>query len=359
MREISEEIQKWSKAGKSIAIATIVKANGNPLRPLGSKMAVTTEGQIAGSVTGGCIEGAVYEEAQEVIRSGAPKLVHYGLTSNQTPWEIGLSCGSSLDVLIEPCHSLVWQQVEQPILDALQQKTLLACATLISGDGLGAKLLVWPDGRTQGSLGSQILDQAALEAVQAQLASQDASNAVLQIAGQEAEIFIDVFIPPARLIIIGAVHIAIPLVTLAKKLGYVTIVVDPRKAFATRERFPDADELILEWPSDALEKLKPDLGTAVAAVSHDEKFDNPALAIALKSPAKYVGVLGNRRKIPNRLDALRELGVSEEELQKLHAPIGLDLGSVQPEEIALSVLAEIVAVRHGRQTQNKISIKAS
>jgi xanthine dehydrogenase accessory factor len=165
---------------------------------------------------------------------------------------------------------------------------------------------------------------------------------------QPVEIFIDILTPPARLIIVGAVHIAIPMVTLAKTLGFTVLVVDPRKTFNTRERIPDADELIIAWPSDALEKLAPDQGTCIAVVSHDEKLDNPALAVALKSAAKYVGVLGTKRNIPKRLDALRELGVSEEQLKRLHAPIGLDLGSVQPEEIALSVLAEIVAVRHGR-----------
>lgn len=348
MREIAEEIKKWKGQGKPIATATIVRATGSPMRPLGSKMAVTPDQQIAGSVTGGCIEGAVYEEAQQVIRSGKPRIVRYGVASDQTPWEIGLSCGSSLDVLVESLQSPVWQEVYDPIKDALEQNQLLACATLISGDDPGAKLLVWPDGRTQGSLGSKALDEAALEAVRRQFVSQDATNVKLDTAGQETEIFIDVFVPPARLIIVGAVHIAIPMATLAKTLGFTTLVVDPRKTYITRERFPDAHELVLSWPSDALEKLKPDAGTFVAVVSHDDKLDNPALAVALKSPAKYVGVLGTKRNIPKRLDALRELGVSEEELKRLHAPIGLDIGSVQPEEIALSVLAEIIAVRHGR-----------
>lgn len=356
MREISEEIKKWKGQGKSVAVATIVKANGSPMRPLGSKMAVTPDQQIAGSVTGGCIEGAVYEEAQQVIRSGKPRIVRYGVASDQTPWEIGLSCGSSLDVLVESLQTPVWQDVYALIQDALDQNQLLACATLISGDDLGAKLLVWPDGRTQGSLGSTALDDAALAAVLHQFISQDATNLKLDIAGQEAEIFIDVFVPPARLIIVGAVHIAIPMATLAKTLGFTTLVVDPRKTYNTRERFPDADELVLEWPSDALEKLKPDTGTFVAVVSHDDKLDNPALAVALKSPAKYVGVLGTKRNIPKRLDALRELGVSEEDLKRLHAPIGLDIGSVQPEEIALSVLAEIIAVRHGRGEDRSKSV---
>ena len=348
MREISEEISRWKQQGKSVAVATIVKANGSPMRPLGSKMAVTPDQQIAGSVTGGCIEGAVYEESQEVIRTGKPKIVRYGVASDQTPWEIGLSCGSSLDVLIESLQTPVWQKVYPPIQECLQQNRLLVCATLISGDQKGAKLLVWPDGKTQGSLGSKVLDDAALEAVGRQFITLDATNTVLKVAGREEEIFIDVFVPPSRLIVVGAVHIAIPMVKLAKTLGFTSIVVDPRKTYNNRDRFPEADELIIEWPSDALEKLKPDQGSYIAVVSHDEKLDNPALAVALKSPAKYVGVLGTKRNIPKRLDVLRELGVSEEQLKNLHAPIGLDIGSVQPEEIALSVLGEMIAVRHGR-----------
>ncbi len=347
MREISEEIKKWSEQNKTMAVATVVKANGSPMRPLGSKMAVTNQQQIAGSVTGGCIEGAVYDEAQQVIRSGKPKIVRYGVASDQTPWEIGLSCGSSLDVLIEPLESTVWRQSLPIIQEFLEQNALLTVVTLLSGENMGAKLLIHGEDETTGSLGSSDLDQAALEAAKKQLISMDSTNIILPLADREEEIFIDILIPPARLVIVGAVHIAIPMVKLAKTLGMHTIVLDPRKTYANRERFPDADKIIIEWPADALEKLKPDQGTYVAVVSHDEKLDNPALAVALKSQAKYVGVLGNRRNIPKRLDILREMGVNEEQLKHLHAPIGLNLGAVQPEEIALSVIAQIVAVRHG------------
>jgi xanthine dehydrogenase accessory factor len=149
------------------------------------------------------------------------------------------------------------------------------------------------------------------------------------------------------MVVVGAVHIAIPLVTLAKAMGYHTIVIDPREAFATRERFPHVDELITEWPSTALEKLRPDEGTYIAVISHDEKLDNPALAVALASPARYVGVLGTRKKIPQRFAALRELGVTDEQLERLRAPIGIHLGAILPDEIALSILAEMVTARHG------------
>jgi xanthine dehydrogenase accessory factor len=354
MREIAEDIKKWKNQYKAVAIATIVKANGSPMRPIGSKMAVTTDQQITGSVTGGCIEGAVYEEAQEVLTSEKPKAVRYGVASDQTPWEIGLSCGSSLDIFIESLQSSAWQTHYSTLQKNLDENLLFATVTLLNGDGTGAKLLVWPDGRTQGSLGSPDLEAAALKAAMLQLNTRDPKAVKLS---EEVEAFIDVFLPPSRLVIVGAVHIAIPMVGLAKALGFRTLVVDPRKPYNNRERFPDADELILEWPSEAVEKLNPDQGTFIAVVSHDDKLDNPALAAALKSEAAYVGVLGTKRNVAKRLDALRELGVTEEQLARLHAPIGLDIGAVQPEEIALSVLAEIVAVHHGLERQGQIRQK--
>jgi xanthine dehydrogenase accessory factor len=355
MREIAEEIKKWKSQNKAVAIATIVKANGSPMRPIGSKMAVTTDQQITGSVTGGCIEGAVYEEAQEVITSGKPKMLRYGVISEERPWEIGLSCGSSLTVFVESLQTPEWQQSYAPIMDVLDKNELLACVTLLDGETAGSKLLVWPDGRTQGSLGSPELDKSGQAAALIQLNTRDPKAIKLS---EEVEAFIDIFIPPARLIIVGAGHIGIPLVGLAKVLGFHTIVLDPRKSYANRERFPDVDELILEWPSEAIEKLNPDQGTFIAVVSHDDKLDNPALAAALKSKAAYVGVLGTKRNVPKRLDALRELGVSEEQLTRLHAPIGLNIGAVQPEEIALSILAEIVAIHHGLERQGETHQKS-
>lgn len=355
MRDIAEDIKKWKSQNKVVAVATIVKADGTPMRPIGSKMAVTSEQQITGSVTGGCIEGAVYEEAQEVLNNGKPKILRYGVVSEEKPWEIGLSCGSSLSVFVESLQTPAWQHSFNPIMDILEKNELLACVTLMDGDQAGAKLLVWPDGRTQGSLGNSELDHAGQKAALLQLNTRDPKTVKLST---ETEAFVDIFIPPARLIIVGAGHIGIPLVGLAKTLGYRTLVVDPRKTYNTRERFPDADELILEWPSEAIEKLKPDQGTFIAVVSHDDKLDNPALAAALKSKAAYVGVLGTKRNVPKRLDVLREMGVSEEQLKHLHAPIGLNIGAVQPEEIALSVLAEIVAVHHGLERQGEFSPKS-
>lgn len=355
MREIIEDIQKWKNQGKNIAVATIVKAEGSPMRPIGSKMAVTSDQQITGSVTGGCIEGAVYEEAQEVIASGRPKMLHYGVASDQNPWEVGLSCGSSLDVFVEALQTPAWQTLYQPMQSAIDERRMLACVTLLNGEMIGAKMIVRPDGTKEGSLGSDPLDHAALEVAQQQMSARDPKTVKLE---GDLEAFVDVFQPPFRLMIVGAGHIGIPLVSLARVLGFYTIVIDPRKAYATRERFPDADELILEWPSDAIKRLQPDQGTYIAVVSHDDKLDNPALAEALQSNAAYVGVLGTKRNVPKRLNILRELGVNEAQMKKLHAPIGLDIGAVPPEEIALSVLAEMVAVHHGRSFSGQPEIKS-
>jgi xanthine dehydrogenase accessory factor len=356
MREVIVEIEAWRKEGKPVAIATNVKREGSSLRPLGAKMAMTgahslvetgANQEIAGSVTGGCIEGVVYEEAQTVIREGRPKLLHYGVPSEETPWEVGLTCGGSLDVFVETLDSPAWREIYPAVKTCIEEGQLAALATIISGPGLGNKLMLWPDGRTLGSLGTAQLNVQAQTWMQNQVAIQTSTWASFQQLGEQVDVFVDVFVPAARMIVIGAVHIAIPLVTLAKALGYHTIVIDPREAFATRERFPHVDELLTEWPSDALEHLRPDEGTYIAVISHDEKLDNPALAVALKSPARYVGVLGTRKKISQRFAVLRELGVTDEQLGRLRAPIGMNLGAVLPDEIALSILAEMVTAKHG------------
>ena len=347
MREVFAEIEMWREAGKAMAIATNVRKDGSSLRPLGAKMAMTTAQEIAGSVTGGCIEGTVYEEAQGVIANGAPKLLHYGVVEEDMPWEIGLTCGSSLDVFVESLDSPAWRAMYPAVKTCLEKNELAVLSTVIAGPGAGNKMMMWSDGRTLGSLGNAALDEQVRGWLKERIDAHESSWKSFSIAAHQVEVFADVLAPVSRMVVIGAVHIAIPLVTLAKALGYHTVVIDPRQAFATRERFPHVDELIVEWPSDALEKLRPDEGTYVAVLSHDEKLDNPALAVALKSPARYVGVLGTRKKILERFAKLREMGVTDEQLSRLRAPIGLNLGAVPPDEIALSILSEMVTARHG------------
>jgi xanthine dehydrogenase accessory factor len=353
MRETWPEIERWRKSNKAVALATTIRVEGSGLRPVASKLAVTTDGGIAGSVSGGCVEGAIIEESQAVIQTGQPVSLSYGVP-DPTAWSVGLACGGSIDVFVESLSSPAWQMVEDDIRRVLEKHELAALLTIVAGSGVGNKLLVWPDGRQIGDLGSVELN--AHIPVELGKTWTTHSPGIIPFESEQGEglIFIDVLIPLPRLIIIGAVHIAIPLITIAKAMNFRTIVVDPRSAFATRVRFPHADELIVEWPSTALEKLAPDPATYVVCLTHDDKLDVPALQAALASPARYIGVLGSRKTHADRLEALRELGVPEDGFSRIHAPIGLDLGSIYPEEIALAIMAEIIAERHAVAMKDRL-----
>jgi xanthine dehydrogenase accessory factor len=239
-------------------------------------------------------------------------------------------------------------EIYDALKNCLAERQLVALATVIAGPGLGNKLLVWPDGRTRGDLGGEALNRgAAGRAVRLMRTSQVPERAAFETDSGAAQVFIDVHPPPPRLVIVGAVHIAIPLVTYARTLGFHTTVVDARSAFATEDRFRHADELIVAWPDRALEGLSLDAGSYVVVLSHDEKLDNPALHVALNSPARYIGALGSRKTHAKRVRALKEMGVADEQLARIHAPIGLNLGAQTPEEIALAIMAEILAAQRG------------
>lgn len=231
---------------------------------------------------------------------------------------------------------------------AVRENKLVALATVIAGDGIGNKLLIWPDGTTQGDLGSPELNAQVGQRARSLLAQQRSARFSLDVGGMEREIFVDVQAPPPQLVIVGAVHIAIHLVALAKQIGLRTTVVDARSAFATPERFPHADLLLSQWPADALRELHIDESTSVVVLTHDEKLDNPALMVAVTSPAQYIGALGSSKTHARRVEALKAEGITDAQLARIHAPIGLDLGGRKPEEIAVAILAEIVAVRNGR-----------
>jgi len=342
MREIWSDLKKWQGEGKKIAAATVVKATGSSLRPEGSKMLLGSDGSISGSVTGGCVESAVFEETRAVLDTGKPKLLSYGVTNEQA-WEVGLSCGGSVDILVESADSPDWQAVEDSITDTLENNQLAAVATTIKGTEPGRKLFLRKDGSRAGSLGSDSLDQELINAIPENWATHPPLPVTLP--GGEM-VFVDFIVPPPRLVIIGASHIAIPLVALANTLEYRTIVVDARSAFATRERFPHADELIVGWPVEVLEKLNIDAATCVVCLSHDDKQDNPALLYAINSPARYIGALGSKVTTANRMVTLREEGATEEQLKRIHAPVGFKIGARSPAEIALSIMAEIVATSH-------------
>lgn len=331
MQEITTDLNRWLADGEQIALATVVGAEGSSPRPPGSCMAVTRSGLMAGSVSGGCVEGAVFEQAQAVLAGEPPKLLHYGV-ADEAAWEVGLACGGSIEVYVEPLAD-----VHRRLLAALDAQETVALATRLDEGGAARHLLAWPDGRTVGD--------PSLAAELCALFPGPAAG-LRRLAG--GDVFFQVFCPPPTLVIVGAVHIAVPLVDLAHRLGFRVQVVDARRTFATRDRFPTADELTVAWPQDAL--AAEDLGPQhhVVILSHDPKFDLPALEIALRSRAAYVGLIGSRVTQAKRQAALRERGFGEAELARIHGPVGLDLGGREPVEIALAILAEIVAVRHGR-----------
>ncbi len=331
MREILDDLNRWLAAGERIALATVVWAEGPSPRPPGSRLAVTGSGQMAGSVSGGCVEGAVFEEAQSVLSGGPPKRLRYGVV-DETGWEVGLACGGTIEVYVEP---LV--EVHRHLLAALEAEETVVLVTRLDDSG-GGHLLAWPDGHLEGdtTLAPEV------ESVFPEPLAERRSRT-------EGDLFVQVFAPPPTIVIVGAVHVAMPLVVLAQTLGFRVRVVDARRAFATRARFPTVDELIVAWPQETLraEELGPQ--HYVVILSHDPKFDLPALQSALRSRAAYVGLIGSRTTQAKRKAALREEGFGEAELARIHGSVGLDLGGREPAEIALAILAEIIAVRHGRR----------
>lgn len=220
-------------------------------------------------------------------------------------------------------------------------------ATVVNGLGVGNKLLIWPDGRIQGSLGAGELDEQVQRHGAELFSEQQSDRASFTVSGEAIDVFFDLHLPRSKLIIIGAVHIAIPLTTFANALEFHTIVIDPRQMFATRERFPHTDELLVEWPDDALAEIPLNETTYIVALTHDDKLDNPALKLAIESKARYIGALGARSTHAKRLTALKAMGATEEQLARIQAPIGLNIGAVGPTEIAVAIIAEIVAARRG------------
>jgi xanthine dehydrogenase accessory factor len=328
MRDIVADLDRWLGAGERIALATVVRAEGSSPRPLGSRLAVTLSGQMVGSVSGGCVEGAVFQEAQTVLSGEPPKRLRYSVV-DETGWEVGLACGGTIEVYVE-----LLADVHRLLIAALEADETVALATRLDGNG---HLLAWPDGRLAGDH-----DQAS-----ELLALFPGPAAELRLC-DVGDVFLEVFVPPPTLIVVGAVHVAMPLVSMAQTLGFHVRLVDARRAFATRERFPTVDELVVAWPQDALKPEELGARHYVVILSHDPKFDLPALEVTLRSQAAYVGLIGSRTTQAKRKAALREAGFSEGKLARIHGPIGLDLGGRKPAEIALAILAEIVAVKHGR-----------
>jgi xanthine dehydrogenase accessory factor len=333
MQEVLSEIGVWRERGDRIALATVIDVQRSAPRPPGAKMAVNEHGEIAGSVSGGCVEGAVAEIADGILRGDPPQLVHFGIADSDA-WDVGLPCGGEIDV---------WVQAYEPgrFEELARSGGRAAEVTVLEGAAPGAKLLVFADGATTGSLGSPELDDEAAR-LGTELLWAETSE-------RRNGMFVDVIGPPPRLLVFGAVDIAASLCRLARAAGWRPYVIDPRARFATPDRFPDAEEVIAAWPEEAVDKLGGvDPATSIVVLTHDPKLDDAALMLALHSPARFIGAMGSRRAQAKRRERLLELGITDDEFDRISAPVGLDLGGISREETALSILAEIVAARHGR-----------
>jgi xanthine dehydrogenase accessory factor len=340
VRELLPEIEAWGPEAQPFALATVVKTWGSAPRAAGSKMAVGRDGRIAGSVSGGCVEAAVVEAAGKVVRDGKATLLSFGV-ADDVAWSVGLSCGGAIEVFVDVPNAAALAELAS--LAIADRST--AVATVLNGPLAGRRLFVHGDGQIRGNLSGALARQAR-SAAEAALSQGQTGRFRLD----EHDLFIEVLRPPPRLIVVGGVHIAVVLTSLARAAGYRTIVVDPRPAFADGARFPAADEVVAAWPEEALGRVGLTAETAVAILTHDPKLDDPALRAALPSSAFYVGALGSKQTQAKRRTRLLESGLTEAQVNRLRAPIGLDLGGRSPEEIAVAVMAQIVAVRNGRET---------
>ena len=342
MRDVMHEVEKWVAEPSPVAIATVIETWGSAPRGVGAKMVLAADGRMAGSVSGGCVEGVVAETAGEVLLSREPRLLHFGV-ADETAWDVGLACGGSIDVFVEPLRPEIFN-FERELLNTDEP---YAVATVIAGPEafVGRKLIVQRGGRLFGEIAPSI-DGLAAAAARSALASGGSARQTLTIPEVDAkpvELFIEIVRPAPTLLVIGGVHIALALTSIAKTLGYRTIVIDPRRAFGSPERFPGVDRLIQAWPDQAFDQLTITTSTAVASLTHDPKIDDPALSRALRSPAFYVGALGSRKTHAARRGRLLKVGLPEESIDRIHGPIGLPIGARTPEEIAVSIMAEIIA----------------
>ncbi|UKY53498.1 XdhC family protein [Streptomyces inhibens] len=385
MLDIAEELHRWVEQGREFAVATVVATNGSAPRQPGAALAVDSDGTAIGSVSGGCVEGAVYDLCQEALRTGEPVLERFGY-SDEDAFAVGLTCGGIIDILVQPVRTSVprpagdsgsageWVDSTADTLAAglaaAATGEAAAVARIIQGPAelLGRALLVRPDGSHTGTLGGHpALDRTAIEEARALLdagrtttveigegfaseeeaASEGGAQRSGSRCGRPVVLLVESSAPAPRMIVFGAIDFAAALVRVGKFLNYHVTVCDARPVFATRTRFPDADEIVVDWPHRYLDSQELDSRTVLCVLTHDAKFDVPLLERALKLPVAYVGAMGSRRTHLDRQQRLRDVGLTELELNRLRSPIGLDLGARTPEETALSIAAEIVANRRG------------
>ncbi len=366
MRDILDQIIKWWDAGETFSLATVVSTYRSAPREAGAAMAVSADGQVAGSVSGGCVEGAVYELAGQVRDTGQAVAQRYGV-SDDDAFAVGLTCGGIIDIFVEPVDRERYPELGE-IAVAVAAGRPVAVATVISGPGaVGSRRIVWGPaagddgpapaaGSESGTLGAtRRLDQAVDDDARGMLAQ---GRTAIRRYGPDGErrrdelaVFVQSFAPPPRMLVFGAIDFAAAVARVGKFLGYRVTVCDARPVFATSARFPEADEVITDWPHRYLGRISTDDRTAICVLTHDPKFDVPVLQAALRMPAAYIGAMGSRRTHDDRLARLREAGMSEPELARLRSPIGLDLGARTPEETAVAIAAELIQQRWGGSGQ--------
>ena len=355
MKELLDTLQGWQGEGIDVGRAVVVRTFGSAPRPEGAVLLYASDGRIAGSVSGGCVEGAAAEEIEKARADGHARVIRYGISDEQA-WDVGLACGGTIDVLVEPAvpsaavtggdrvagGRWAWHGRRHAAPRGLAAGRLRP-ARAGTGAPPEATLAVHDDGSLEGTLGDATLDAQLVE--QATEALRRGMSRTVELGGRS--LFVEVYPVRPRLVVVGAVEVARSLVRLAKELGFETVVIDGRASFATPERFPDVDRLVVGWPDEVADEIGLGPNDAVAVLTHDVKFDEPAIIEALRRECRYVGAVGSRKTQAERGRRLLEAGVSEEELARLRGPVGLDLGGRAPAETALAILAEVVAERYG------------
>lgn len=345
MREIIDEIQSWFHDGESFALAMVTRTWSSAPRPVGTAMAISKSGEAVGSVSGGCVEGAIYEVAQDVLETRKAQCVTYGV-SDDNAFSVGLTCGGTIEIFVQYVDQESFPNFEL-VIDAIKEDRPIAIATLILGQEQIGQRIIFDRKKAYGTLNSARLDHSVVEDGRGLLDQGKTRTIKLGKNGErlmdQLSIFVESYAPTPKMIVFGAIDFAAALVKVGKLLGYHVIVCDARGLFATKKRFPEADEVVVAWPHKYLPTIAVDERTAICVLTHDPKFDVPVLEIALRTNAGYVGAMGSRRTHNDRLIRLREVGMSESELSRLRSPIGLDIGARTPEETAVSIVAEIIS----------------
>lgn len=349
MREILPALSRWYASGESFGLATVVAVTRSAPRGPGAAMAVGPGDEVVGSVSGGCVEGAVFDLATEVVETGRAQLRTFGY-SDEDAFAVGLTCGGEITLLVRPVSAATDLAFGEVAASVAEHRPVVL-ATVTDGPARrGAALAVWPD-TVSGSLGTSGLDAAVTADARGELAQGATGLRHYGPRGERREddvtVFLHSFAPPPRMLVFGAIDFAAAVARIGAFLGYLVTVCDARPVFADPRRFPDGVEVVVDWPHRYLRSTDTDERTVMCVLTHDPKFDVPLLEVALRRPAAYIGVMGSRRTHEDRLARLRETGLGETELARLRSPIGLDLGARTPEEVAVSIAAEVVALRWG------------